>query len=83
MGDWCGIRRSLRIVIHFVEDEVWGKTVQFGALHLDLAIGSPDDEAIVGPKMFRFARPSITFRERSSQVPAWLEAGHTPGYIPA
>lgn len=75
--DPTGNSNSVGIGTHTVQDQVWGGTVQFGALHLNLALGSPDGNVIVRPGMFRFARPSITSKEKIVAV-AWPEAGHAP-----
>lgn len=75
--DPIGTSNAVGIVPQAVNGELWGGTVEFGALQLNLALGSPDDGAIVRPAMFRFARPSLAPVNKVVAL-AWPEAGHAP-----
>lgn len=53
---------------------LWGGVIQFGAVHLSLALGEPDGAALVRPSHFALRRRG--FRGEKVFALAWPEAGH-------
>ncbi|GAA2502824.1 hypothetical protein GCM10010198_67800 [Nocardia seriolae] len=72
--DPSGTPDSVGILPLSFDGELWGGTVQFGALELSLALGSPDPPAVPQPGSFVFHRSGSPVEKVIAF--AWPEPGH-------